>query len=188
MARIETASLLAKDGADLERHLRALDQYGALAQDLGRVKEIRQRSRERGLVPSARALRFEDPDPRPRIDPVQLERYRAAAKVPLELASKALAAYQKNDPTGFARHWKKGYETNAGNELESGRRSDQSWGYTYDLLPLHAVSPPMLEQALSVVDDGRMIVFLRRYKKGQVDDESRVYFEKEDGQWRISGW
>ena len=188
IARLEREMLVTKDGAELERHLRGVEHYLALGQDVGRVKEIRQRSRERGLVPSARPLRFEDPDVRARVVPEDLARYQKSSEPARAVVRRALTAYEKDDLTAFAKLWKQGYQGNAERELKSSRQSDERYHQSYDFLPAHAMGPRLLESALEVAEQGKMLVYLRRYRKGTIYDERRVWLEREGSDWRISSW
>ena len=63
MASINKVAMVSTDLEDLKHFLAARAQWIALRQDLERVKEIRQRARERGVTPTGRPLRYEDPEP-----------------------------------------------------------------------------------------------------------------------------
>ena len=190
IARLRERALVATDLAALEHILAGIDHYHAIADDLGRVKEIRERARERGVVPSSRPIRFETPEVGERATPQTRKRYREASKDARRVVAKALAAYQKGDEAAFIATWKKDYAGNAKRELDSGRRSDRRDGYTYDLLPRDTVPPWLLKNAISVLDDReeKMIVFLRKFRKGEIYGEERVWLVKEAGRWRISSW
>lgn len=182
-------ALAAKNTRQLEHYLSAMDQYTALWDDLGRVKEIRTRARERGLEPSARPLRFLTPDPMKRPDPAEVRRYLRRAGVARKIVGSALAAYTKNDEKSFVGLWKKDYASNAARELKSGRESDKRRGYRWDLLPVHAHTPELLRRGISSIEDEKkIVVYRRRWRDGNVYDEDSVYLEKEGGRWRISSW
>ena len=188
IAKLKRQTLVAVDPAQLDHLLRGVDRYRAMADDLGRVKEIRERARERGVAPSSRPLRFEPADIGVRSDAANLARYREACEPARQVVRRALAAYDKDDASAFAALWRAGYEGNAKRELESGRSSDRRNAYSYDLLPLTAMPPWLLERALGAVERGKMIVYLRRYKRGQIQGESQVRLERHADEWRISSW
>lgn len=182
-------ALASKNEMELEHWIAAIDQYRALWDDMGRVKEIRTRARERGIEPSARALRFLDPEPGPRPDPADAKRYFERSKAARAVVEKAMRAYSRDQPEVFARYWTKDRARNALSEYESGRRYDKEKGYRWDVLPTHAYLPELVERGVSSLKDGRVAVFVRRFDKdGNVGTEETVWLVEEDGQWRITSW
>lgn len=179
--------LSAKSHKERDFYVAARQHYGALWDDLGRVKEIRTRARERGVVPSPRPLRFLDPDPAKEPAAKDVARYGKAVAPGQKLVARALAAYAKGDEAGFVPLWKKGYDGNAKRTLGE-RASDEKRGVRYELLPLHAMPPELLERAISTLDEGRLVVYRRKIVNGKVDSEDAVWLEREDGRWRISSW
>ncbi len=165
----------------------ARQHYGALWDDLGRVKEIRTRARERGVVPSSRPLRFLDPDPPDEPDAKDAARYAKDVAPGHKLVARALAAYEKGDEAAFVALWKKDYGGNAKRALEE-REYDKPRGIRYELLPLYAMPPELIERAISTLNEGRLVVYRRKIVNGKIDSEDNVWLEKEDGRWRISSW
>ncbi len=190
IARLRDRALIASDLAELEHLLRGVEHYRATGDDLGRVKEIRERARERGVVPSSRPLRFEVPEPGERTKPEDRERYARASKSARKVVKKALAAYQKGKSAGFVAQWKSDYAGNAKRELESGKQSDERYGYTYELMPVGTLPPWLLKSGLDTLDgrEEKMIVFMRKYRRGEIYGDARVWLVKEAGRWRISSW
>ncbi|MFZ9889484.1 MAG: hypothetical protein ACO3JL_18470, partial [Myxococcota bacterium] len=125
--------LAARDLDERNFYVRAMDHYGAFFDDLGRVKEIRTRARERGLVPSSSALRFLEPDPGKEPDPVLVNRYQETASAGHKLIAKALTAAEQNNVDAFAGCFKQGYETTAKKQLES-LKQERERGVRYELL------------------------------------------------------
>ena len=173
VARLWELMLLAKDDGELEHLLVGTEHYYALADDVGRVKEIRERARERGIVPSARPLRFLPPEPGERSDPADVARYAKASAPARRVVERALVAYRKADTAGFAKRWKPDYAERAKRELESERSSDARYGYTYDLLTeyrqqplseiLHRIDNAVTEFAQGLPQgDDQTVILLRR--------------------------
>jgi hypothetical protein len=172
-----------------QHYLGAIAEYNAMGDDLGRVKEIRTRARERGVVPSARPLRFMEPDPVKLPDQKELNRYWKRANAARTVVKKALAAYGRDDVKAFQKLWKKGYEGNAKRELESGRKYDKKNGYSYDIMPLHAMTPSVQRYAVGTLESPeKRNVYLRKFKKGEIYSSETVYLIEEDGRWVISSW
>jgi len=188
IARLRDLALLSADSDELEHLLSAIDHYHALADDLGRVREIRERSRARGVVPSDRPLRFESPEPRERTDPEARERYAKLSEPARKVVRAALEAYRKGDAARFVRLWPADRAEGAKRELADNKASDERYGYTYDLLPIHATPPWLFENAISTLERKEMLVFLRRYKAGEIDDEVYVRLAESDGGWQITSW
>lgn len=186
---IRRRALGSKNARELEHWLSALDQYRALWDDMGRVKEIRTRARERGVEPSARALRFMEPEPMERPAPDDAKRYLQRSEPARRVVEKALRAYLKDQPEAFAKYWKKDRAHQAQNEYESGRRYDRDRGYRWDVLPVYAHTPDLVERGIDSLKEDRVVIYLRRYDKdGRVDSEDTVWLEKEEGKWRVTSW
>lgn len=186
-AEAERRVLASKSRKERDFYVFAMEHYGALWDDLGRVKEIRTRARERGVVPTARPMRFLDPDPVKEPPTSDVARYEREAAFGRKIVARALAAYHKGDEAAFVSLYKKGSRSTAKRDLEE-RHDDRKRGVRYDVLPPHAMTPLLLERSISTLDDGRLVVYRRKYKGGQIYDEDGVYLEKEDGRWRISSW
>jgi len=185
---LDNELLTAKDESDFARLLNARQTWLAVRQDLERVKEIRQRSRERGVVPSAQPLRFEDPDPPDWPDPKLVAVYKRDVEPARKVVAQALQAYVKGDQKGFVAWWAKEQQRNGESEFTDGHQSDQRYGYTYQLVALHAIPPWLLEHALEAMQKGELLVMLVRFAKGEPDDDAYVYLVREEGKWRIRSW
>jgi TolB-like protein len=190
---VETGALTAKDAKDLQRFINARGQLGVLHQDLQRVKEIRTRARERGLVPSASPLRFEDPDPPELPDAAAVQEYIKTSHEPRKVVEQAIKAYGAKDEKAWTALWLKDSSGNAERAFKDAQSTDAHYGYTYDVLPLHAHPPWLLKAVLASLDDknraDETVILLRRYAKGKIDDERRVTLKKDGAAWRIkSAW
>lgn len=180
--------LVAKDLGELEHLVSAVDHYRVINDDLQRVKEIRTRSRERGIVPSATALRFEEPEPQDGPDPIAMGRYQAAAEPLHKLVNEALRAYEHRKLPEFQRFWKSDYAGPAESAYKELESNEKRYKARCEPLPFFATAPDSYESLLSTMKDGRMVVLLRCFRDGKVYDEDRVWFEQEKGTWKISSW
>ncbi len=180
-------ALAARSKRQRDHYVAAREHYDALWDDLGRVKEIRTRSRERGVVPSARPLRFLDPDPVKEPDPKDVRRYQRELAVGQKIVEQALTAYAKGDEAAFVSLWPTGSAASAKRAFDE-REYDDERGIRYGLLPLYATTPELLERAISTLDDGRLVVYRRKLKDGKVEGEENVWLVRDGGRWRISSW
>lgn len=180
-------ALAARSKQQRDHFVAAREHYAALWDDLGRVKEIRTRARERGVVPSARPLRFLDPDPAKEPEPKDVRRYERELGAGQKIVERAIAAYAKGDEATFVSLWKSDYAGNAKRAFDE-REYDDKRGIRYGLLPLYAATPELLERAISTLDEGRLVVYRRKLKDGKVEGEENVWLVQEDGRWRISSW
>ena len=190
---VEMGALTAKDGKDLQRFVNAKGQLGVIYQDLQRVKEIRQRARERGLVPSASPLRFEDPDPAEAPESGAVQEYFKVSGEARRVVEQAIKVYAAKDTKAWEGLWLKELAANAERAFKDGQSTDGHYGYTYDVLPAHAHPPWLLKTVLSAQAEKNaneeVLVLVRRYAKGKVDDERRVTLKREGNAWRIkSAW
>jgi hypothetical protein len=187
-SEIRTQLLTAKDDKDLERYLAALDQYRVLADDLGRVKEIRTRSRERGTIASAQPLRFEDPEPLDRPDPAAIDAYYRAAEGPRQIVAEALRAFEKRDRGAFKRQWLADRPGNADRAFEELEADAKRYKQRCELLPKHAAHPSDHDSVADAWAEGRMVVMMRCFRADKIYDSDRVWLEKEGASWKISSW
>jgi hypothetical protein len=183
---IDRRSLLARDEADMQRYLNGRRQWVAINMDLQRVKEIRTRARERGVVPSARAIRFEEPDPGDAPDEAAVAGYVEEAEKGAALVGRAIGALITRNRKQFAAQW---IDPERG-ERQFDREVDEAerYGYRYELLPFHATPPWLYQRAIDALDDGKLNIFLRRFKKGEINDDDTVYLERAGKKWRIRSW
>jgi hypothetical protein len=58
------------------------------------------------------------------------------------------------------------------------------------VLPLHAHPPWLLRDATRALEErNELLVFVRRYAKGVLNDEKRIVFRKDPNGWRVkSAW
>lgn len=188
ISAIRTLLLTSRNDAELERYLAAIDQYRALADDLGRVKEIRVRARERGTVPSAQPLRFEDPEPLDRPEPDEVAAYQKNAGQARQVVGEALRAFEKRNTAQFRRQWLSDRPGTADRALTDLVDEEKRYKQRCELLPYFATPPDHYESALSTMKEGRMMVHLRCYRDGKIYDSDRVWLDKEQAGWKISSW
>jgi hypothetical protein len=185
------AALSSKNKKMFEHYMGVRAFYSALWHDMGRVKEIRERARAEGRQPTPRALRFEKPDPLDRPDPADVKSYVRAVSTPRKIVAAALAALKSNKPKAFATQWHKDKERNALSSFESLRRNLTQYKRKYDLVPQHALLPDQLESGIRTLKDKEgkeMVVYLRTYKKGEINGTDTVRLKKDGKKWRISSW
>lgn len=187
-SEVRTQLLTAKDSADLERYLSALDQYRVLADDLGRVKEIRVRSRERGTIPSAQPLRFEDPEPLDRPEPEEIKAYQETIEKPRQVVGEAIKAFDKRDKVSFRRQWLADRPGNADRAFDELDDYQKRYKQRCELLPFHATAPDEYDSVIGSMKDGSFVVLLRCFRDGKIYDDDRVWVQKEGTAWKISGW
>ncbi len=180
--------LVAKDPVDAARLFTARAQWVVVRQDLERVKEIRTRARERGVAPSGRPLRFEDPEPTEGPSEADIAAYKKAAPPARELVKRALRAYSKRQRQAFLGFWGKEHQKAAERVFDNQHQSDQRNGFSYRLVPLYALSPRFLESGIGQNKKGEMLIYLAKLKKGAPYNDDRVYLIREGGAWKIRGW
>ncbi|MBN2359648.1 MAG: hypothetical protein JXR83_09335 [Deltaproteobacteria bacterium] len=185
---LDNEMLDARDEPDFRRLLHARQSWLAVRQDLERVKEIRQRARERGVVPSAQPLRFEEPDPPDWPDAKLVAAYKRDVEPARRVVAQALKSYRGRDQKGFVAWWSKEHVSSAERAFVDGHDSDERYGYSYQVVALHAIPPWLLERAIESQQKGEMLVYLLRFKKGEPDDDRYVYLVREQGKWRIRSW
>lgn len=187
-AEAEKRAWGAKDAREFEHYMQAWEAYGALRDDWGRVKEIRERARERGLKPSAYALRFEDPEPFERPSRADFDRYWKRSKDARDVVKRALRAYRRGDVKTFAGLWRDGARAKAERALRSGQSSDARYHYSYRLLPAHAFTPRVAQRAMNATDAEKAAVILLREKDGAPSSTRTVRLVLEHRTWRIDSW
>ena len=190
ISEIDRLLLLSKDDKDLERYLNGRQEWRTISLDLQRVKEIRTRSRERGMVPSARPLRFENPEPTDWPDRDEINKFWKASKSARAVVEKALKDYSKKNLKKFQTHWVKDGESKSKRAYEEMERNAKRYQYKWEMLPRYATAPwtwkTMVESHQK--DPLKITVYLRYYKKGKIYDDDRVWMVKEDGKWKIQSW
>ncbi len=188
IGNIKRDLLMSKDEADLRRYLDGRDQWIVINKDLQRVKEVRKRARERGVAPSARPLRFEDPDPRDEPATAEIARYQKEAQKGRTIVDKAIKALAKRDRKTFASLWQK---VDLGeHQFDREIKSMASYGYKYELLPFHATPPWTYESCISALDNRDLVlrIYLRKLKQGKIYGEDIAYMKRIDGTWKIRSW
>jgi hypothetical protein len=165
--------------------------YGAINDDLERVKEIRERARARGVVPSARPLRFERAESDSHPAGKAIERYVAAHRSALRGLTLALKAYGADKPMKFALYWDPDKRNNAQRVYESSKGSDRHHKQRWDVRPLYTFSPRRLsEDAASLANKKgkRITVYRRSWRNGKVYDVDRVRMRLIGKKWFIESW
>lgn len=188
IARIDDDMLLSKDSADRDRMLRARSYWVAIYQDMERVKEIRTRARERGVVPSGRPLRFQAPEPTEWPAATDISAYKKTVKPGLKLVKKALRAYQKGDKSAFLALWTQDQQGSGERFYRNQKDRDKRYKRSLQLAALHALSPSQLERAIDQNKKGELLVVLAELRAGKIYDDDYVYLIQEKGKWRIRSW
>jgi|GEM_PF-1451637 len=177
-------------GAD---HFRAcMAYYDALTQDLGRVKEIRERARAQGITPTSRPLRFLPPDPQELPSPADVTAFQKLNAKLQKQAQQALSAYLKRDAKKLLKLVHKDQQSYIEKGLENKWGYDKKYKYSYKMLPTFAMTPRQLREADGFTekmrDDElkRFDVRIIRFKKRDVYSIVNVKFEKKDGKWSIT--
>ena len=180
---------LAKDANQTAHLVACIAIYREIGRDLERVKEIRARARERGVVPSSRPLRFERPEPPKRTlgadSKAYLKAYRSAQKV----TRAAIKAWISNKRLAFAKQWREERQSSALSTYDRERPRERDKGITWKLLPLHAMTPGEHDRLVELWrDDKRLAVSRLATKGGKYHDVERIYLKKVQGTWRIDSW
>jgi hypothetical protein len=187
-AQLEIEALAAKKESAFKRMLDARAQWFLIRKDLERVKEIRTRARERGVVPSPRPLRFEDPEPQEWPDAKAVAAYKKDLREAHKTAAQALAAYLKNDLGAYLKYWAKDQEHTAKRAFEDGHNDDKRYGYKYVIVKDFAVTPWLLERAVTAHKEGKVNVYVVSYRDGKPYDDEQITLLKQDGTWRVVYW
>lgn len=185
---IEYRILDAKTSKEQTHLHRALETYGALNDDLGRVKEIRVRSRERGVVPSSRPLRFEDPEPFDVPDEDTWNRYWKEARHARATVEKMVAALQAGDQKAYVAMHSKDRADSSFRDFENRRTRMARDKITWELLPRWGYTQKMMREAAESLNKEKLVVYALQRKGGEVNDERIVRLVKENDQWRVDYW
>jgi hypothetical protein len=187
---INKRMLLAADDEEMARLLAARRQWIAIQHDVERVKEIRTRAQARGLVPTARALRFEEPEPTSWPPLGDISRYRQEATKARKLAERGLRAIATGDQAAFVKLYLTDRQGRGANEWKRHRKAVAEGRERFDLLPFHAMQPSQYGAAIKALDDGspQLLVYLRRFYKGRAVGTRTVRFERADSAWKVHTW
>ena len=188
MSQINDWLLVAKDSADRDRLLHARSLWVSMREDLERVKEIRSRARARGVVPSGRPLRFQQPDPLDWPPATEIRAYKKAVKAGIKQVKKALKQYKKKNKTKFLKLWSTEQQHSATRFFESQKNRDERYARGWKLVPLFALTPRQLQDCIDHNKKGELLVYLAEFRKGKVYDDDRVYLLREKGVWKIKSW
>ena len=61
--------------------------------------------------------------------------------------------------------------------------------YTYEVVPLHAIVPGDLSRVIERLnDEGEVQLFLRKFKKGALVGDDRVYLKRDENRWKVRAW
>ncbi len=188
MASINKVAMVSTDLNDLNHFLIARAQWVALRQDMERVKEIRQRARERGVTPSGRPLRYEDPEPPEWPATEEIEALFKDLAPAQAVVRKALAAYKKRDQKKFASFWIKDKQQKAGRFMADQTDRDRRYHFTHDLIANHALTPEMLKRCFTQQKEGDLVVYLVQFRDGEPYSSKRVFLTQQAKQWKIRSW
>ncbi len=185
----ERLALGAKTKELFEHYLRGMETYSALRHDHGRVVEIRARARERGIVPSSRPLRFEDPEPYDRHSEQAFVRYWKAGLAARKVAEKALAAYDRGQRDRFLSFFVEDRRRTAENSYDSNKRYDERNQYSYRMLPQHAHTPQLRERCIDTLEKSdQTTVYVLRNRKGEPYEARSVRLKKVGKTWVIDSF
>ncbi len=175
----------------VKRYLWGISFYQALANDLGRVKEIRERARAQGQAPTAGPLRFLDPEPRDLPSKSEVAAYFSAARPAEKVLNRAVKSFKKKQAKKFVTNWTPKHQDRAVRAFSNFHNAADKYGYTYNVLPHYAYLPSMQKRSLEVLDKdkGRKIyLWVKRSKKGRADRVMRVTMVAEGDKWFIESW
>lgn len=188
MSQINDWLLVAKNSADRDRLLHARSLWVTMREDLERVKEIRSRARARGVVPSGRPLRFQQPDPLDWPPATEIRAYKKAVKAGLKQVKKALTFYKKNQKQKFTKLWSADKRSNGQRFYDDEKNRKPRYARTWKLVPLFALTPKQLQRCIDQHKKGELLVYLAEFRKGKVYDDDRVYLVQNKGVWQIRSW
>jgi hypothetical protein len=187
----EMAHLGAKTEKEAAHFSRAQDMFDAVWRDQERVKEIRQRARERGTVPSSRPLRFEEPEPPVDLpDPAEFERYWRAATEARKVAVKWARAFNRGDADGCVKLLTgDGNATANLNRVKSAMELATKKKTALELIDKHAYTVELRKRGIETLSTpDETVVYVARWSDGSVVSTVRVTLQKKDGQWLVRYW
>lgn len=179
----------ARSKKQVDRLLWGIAFYRTMKDDLGRVKEIRDRARAKGMSPSSSPLRFLDPEMSDPPNRAEVAGYFRSVKPAESVLKKALKAFKRKDAKNFVKHWDEKRKDRAIRQFTNFHVGAEKYAYTYSVLPHYAVLPSMQERALERWGrDQSATLWVKRSQKGNADRVMRVELKKIDGDWRIHSW
>jgi hypothetical protein len=187
----ERGHLGAKNATQAAHFKQARNMLDAMWRDHGRVEEIRERARARGMVPSARPLRFEAPEPPTEVpNPADFDRYWRSANAGRKVAVSFARAFNRGDVDGCLR-----LMTGDGNEQANRSRLTSAMALAkkrkthLELLPKHAHTFKLQDRGVSTLKkQDETVVFFARWQADGVLDTERITLQKHDGKWRVRYW
>jgi len=189
IADFEGRIALAKNSTEVRHLVTCIAVYQEVAKDLQRVKEIRERSRARGVVPSARPLRFEQPEVPERVRTSKSKAFERAYGKASKRLSRALSAWKRKDRKGFASHWTTERRQIAVRRFDDARGREADRSIRWSLLPLHAMTPRTYKRLVDQFTASQKVTVLRASTiKGAFHQTDSVYMVKQSGSWRVSDW
>jgi len=189
IGEMENAILLCKNTAERKRLLYARAYWLALRDDQARVDEIRKRARERGVRPNSGLLRFEPPEMPDEPDAESLSRAQKELEPARKVVAEALAAFEKKQADAFVALWLPKYAGNARRKFDNESRYAERDALRWEMLPWHAIVPWDQQGVIdSLEKDKRAQIFLRKFKKGKIYGDDRMWLEKDGDAWRIKSW
>lgn len=179
----------ARNKKHVDRLLWGIAFYRTMQDDLGRVKEIRERARAKGMSPSSAPLRFLDPEMSDPPNRKEVAQYFRSVKPAEGVLKQALKAFHRKDAKDFVKHWDGKRKDRAIRQFTNFHVGAEKYAYTYSVLPHYAVLPSMQKRALDRWDrDQLATLWVKRSKKGSAERVMRVELKKVDGEWRIQSW
>ena len=179
----------AKNKREVDRLLWGMAFYRTMLDDLGRVKEIRERARAKGLSPSSAPLRFLDPELQDPPESDAVNAYFNVASPAQKVLASALTAFNKKDAKGFVEYWSDEKQDRAIRQFANYHSAADKYRYSYSILPKYAVLPTMQERALDDWNRNKTVsLWVKRSKKGSADSVMKVTLKESGGSWRIENW
>ena len=180
---------MAKNAKTAAHFNQSIATYSEVFRDLQRVKEIRERARARGIVPSSRALRFEQGVVEDMPSAEKSKAYKQAHKKAVAVMKRALKAWNGGDREAFAATWAEEDLRQARNEFDRYQARDKDRGIRWHILSHYAQTPEDFERLVDAFEPDKKIRFMRLgVRRGAFHDTDTVYMEMTPKGWRVSSW
>ena len=192
LAKLKTQALMAENEGDFDLKLDAQQVWHAMRDDLERVREIRARARDLGIVPSARPLRFEAPTPVVWPTSNQAAAYRETVTPLIDKIEAMLAALSTREEETFLSFWSPDHHEAAFRRLQTfgpGPTLTMGMGErAFKVVPLQNLSPQMLQLAITAFMRGELLVYLCGLHDGTPTGHDSVFLIRSDERWLIRHW
>ena len=159
--------------------------------DLERVREIRSRARDLGIVPSARPLRFESPNPVIWPTSAQASAYRDTVSPLVGEIEAMLTALTSQQEETFLSYWSPEHQDAAFRRLRSHNPNKSiaaSTGREFRVVPLQNLSPQMLQLAITAFLRGELLIYLCELRDGVPRGHDSVFLIRSDERWLVRHW